>query len=270
MMPRPQPPDQPKGASFIDKLQSEGRYSFSLEEFSRVVGPSKASRQAALVRLKAKGRLVSPRREFYVIVPPEYRIAGAPPPSWYIDDLMRFLDQPYYVGLLSAAAIHGAAHQSPQVFQVVTSLPTLPMAAGRARLEFFRKRTIEGVATARVKTETGYMTVSTPEATVFDLIRHFHAVGHLSNVATVLAELAETIDPKKLSAAAAQASQAEVQRTGYLFQTVGQEALAVCLEQLLQPHRRRVAPLRPDAPSEGMPLDPRWNLIINEEVEPDQ
>lgn len=34
---------------------------------------------------------------------------------------MKFLGQPYYVGLLSAAALHGAAHHQPQEFQVVTN-----------------------------------------------------------------------------------------------------------------------------------------------------
>ena len=32
---------------------------------------------------------------------------------------MAHLSQPYYVALLSAAAYHGAAHQKPQVFQVM-------------------------------------------------------------------------------------------------------------------------------------------------------
>ena len=65
--------------------------------------------EAALRRLKQRGRIASPRRGFYVLVPPEYREAGCQPASWLIDDLMRFVEQPYYVGLLSAAAIHGAA-----------------------------------------------------------------------------------------------------------------------------------------------------------------
>jgi len=30
------------------------------------------------------------------------------------------------VGVLSAAAIHGAAHQQPMIFQVVTDKPTRP------------------------------------------------------------------------------------------------------------------------------------------------
>src|SRR5207244_10392072 len=60
------------------------------------------------------------RRGFYVIVPPEYRVAGSLPAAWFIRDLMDYLRRPYYVGLLTAPSLHGAAHQAPQEFQVVT------------------------------------------------------------------------------------------------------------------------------------------------------
>lgn len=77
-----------------------------------------------------------PRREFYVVVPPEYRATGSPPASWFIDELMRHLEQPYYVGLLSAAAIHGASHQQPMTFQVVTSRSTREMRTGKVIIRF--------------------------------------------------------------------------------------------------------------------------------------
>ena len=38
-----------------------------------------------------------------------------------------------------------------------------------------------------MKTETGAMRVSTPEATALDLLRYLEGAGHLGNVATVLA-----------------------------------------------------------------------------------
>ena len=46
------------------------------------------------------------------VVPPQYASWGAPPPGWYIDDLMRHEGRPYYVGLLKAAELHGATHQA--------------------------------------------------------------------------------------------------------------------------------------------------------------
>ena len=95
--------------SFVDDLQANGRYTFTRAEVETKGERSEIGVQAALRRLKKRGRVVSPRRGFYAIVPIEYRSARCPPASWFIDDLMRFLQQQYYVGLLSSAAIHGAA-----------------------------------------------------------------------------------------------------------------------------------------------------------------
>lgn len=101
---------------------------------------------------------------------------------------MRYLGQPYYVGLLSAAAIHGAAHQQPMVFQVVTSKPTREMRAGKVAIRFSMSSLVESLPVIEQQTETGTMRVATPETCAFDLVRYPEAAGHLSNAATVLAE----------------------------------------------------------------------------------
>ena len=75
-----------------------------------------------------------------MVVPLEYREAGCPPASWFIQPLMDFLDRPYYVGLLSAAAIHGAAHQQPMVFQVITDMVIKAARAGRVAIQFHQTR----------------------------------------------------------------------------------------------------------------------------------
>jgi predicted transcriptional regulator of viral defense system len=77
-------------AAFVDDLQARGRYTFTREEAQKIEPRSHAALKSALRRLKQRGRIVSPRRGFYVLVPAEYRAAGCPPASWFIDDLMRF------------------------------------------------------------------------------------------------------------------------------------------------------------------------------------
>ena len=72
-------------------------------------------------RLTKKGVIISPWRNFYVAVPEEYRLKGVVPPLFYIDSMMRFFGMPYYVALLSAASLYGAAHQVPQFFMVMTN-----------------------------------------------------------------------------------------------------------------------------------------------------
>jgi predicted transcriptional regulator of viral defense system len=257
----------PPLAESVENLQARGRYTFTRVEGLGGEHRSELALEAALRRLKGRHRIVSPRRGFYVLVPPEYRAAGCPPASWFIDDLMRFLDRPYYVGLLSAAAIHGAAHQQPMIFQVVTDRPTRPAGAGRVRIEFHMSRRIEAVPVVQVQTETGTMRVSSAEATALDLVRFARSAGHLSNVATVLAELADKLDPATLAKLAQTYAVPVGQRLGYLLQRLGQLELAASLARGLESRRRRIVLLAPGEARGEAPADSRWSVVPNAIVE---
>ena len=252
----------------VDSLQAAGQYVLTRERALAAVGVSDEALKKAVQRLVAKRRLAAPRRGLFVIVPVEYREAGAPPPSWFIDDLMKFLGQPYYVGLLSAAALHGAAHQQPQEFQVVTSKQLRSMNAGRGRIRFLRKLHLERTPTLEVKTETGTMRVSTPEATALDLLRYVEAAGHLGNVATVLAELAETIDGARLAKVAKTEDELPTaQRLGHVLDHVGGSDASDYLAAWIEERRPRFVPLRPDRSAKRARKDDRWRLLVNEKVE---
>ena len=107
---------------YLDVLQSRGRYFFTLQEVDRELGLDSRRVARALQGLTSKGLIAHVRRGgSYVIVPPEYRATGVLPPDWFIDDLMRSIERSYYVGVLSAAALHGASHQQSQTFHVVSS-----------------------------------------------------------------------------------------------------------------------------------------------------
>lgn len=256
-------------AAQVDAFQAAGRYTFTREEVERSSGRSAVATEAALRRLRQRGRIASPRRGFHVIVPLEYREAGSPPASWFIDDLMRFLGRPYYVGLLSAAAIYGAAHQQPMVFQVITSKPTRPARAGRVRIEFHMSRNAERVPAQEVQTETGSMRASTPEATAYDLVRFAPMAGHLNNVATVLSELAEKLDPTALAELAPSYALAEAQRLGFLLDQLGESRLTEPLAAWLGTQRLRPVLLAPSEPTKLQAGDAPWRVIPNVSVEPD-
>lgn len=258
------PVEDPRAvAAYADRLQGSGRYCFTTRELAEALGGTDLAREAALRRLEKRSRIVRPRRGFIVIVPVEYRSAGSPPASWFIDELMAHLGRPYYVGLLSAAAIHGAAHQQPQVFQVVTDLPTRPIEVARQRIEFHRNRRLDDVPLERQKTETGSMLVSTPEATAVDLFRYAAACGHLGNVATVLVELAERIAPDELARVAEKARHPDAQRLGYVLERLGLEELAEPLADLVASRRRRPVLLQPGRDADDLDRDPRWNVVPN-------
>jgi predicted transcriptional regulator of viral defense system len=259
---------RPTMSHWIELLQSRGRYTFTRTEAESETGRSFVAAQSALRRLKERGRVVSPRRGFYVVVPPEYRAAGSPPASWFIDELMRYLGQPYYVGLLSAAAIHGAAHQRPLVFQVVTSKPTRAIRVGKVAVQFSMSSRVEQMPVMEKQTETGTMRVATPETTAFDLVRYQAGAGHLGNAATVLAEMAERLDGRALVAIAPLVGLPDVQRLGYLLDAIGAGDLAGPLARWLQKRRPRAVPLRPGEPADGE-VDGRWHVLRNAELEVD-
>lgn len=257
-------------SALVDSCQASGRYTFTRERAQAALGVSEEALKKAVRRLVAKRRLAVPRRGFYAIVPVEYRDSGAPPPSWFIDDFMKFERQAYYVGLLSAAALHGAAHQQPQEFQVVTAGQLRPVVVGRARIRFLRKRDVERTPKMAMKTETGSMNVSTPEATALDLLRYLPASGHLGNVATVLADLAERLDPARLADVAnSEGDVSSAQRLGYLLEQVGGRHAAAALADWIAAQRPRFVPLRPGGRLRDAPRDGRWRVVVNETVEAD-
>jgi len=253
---------------WVEQLQSRGRYTFTRTQAESDTERSFVATQTALRRLKEQGRVVSPRRGFFVVVPPEYRAVGSPPASWFIDDLMRYLGQPYYVGLLSAAAIHGAAHQQPMVFQVVTSKPTREIRAGKVTIRFSMSRTVEQMPVTEQQTETGTMRVATPETTAFDLVRYQTSAGHMSNAATVLFELAERLDGRALITIASLVRLPDVQRLGYLLDAIGESEIAAPLAEWLQKQPPRSVPLCPGEPAE-VDVDKRWHVLPNAELEVD-
>lgn len=255
-------------SGWVEQLQGLGGYTFTASQAGSETDRSPIAVQHALRRLKEHGKIVSPRRGFYVIVPPEYRATGSPPASWYIDELMRHLKQPYYVGLLSAAAIHGASHQQPMAFQVVTSRPTREMRAGKVTIRFSMSSTVERMPTTAIQTETGTMRVATPETTAFDLVRYQAAAGHLSNIGTVLAELAEHIDGRALVGIAHLVKLPDVQRLGYLLDAVGESNRAASLAEWLKTRNPRAIPLLPGQPA-CAGADERWHVRPNAELEID-
>src|SRR3990172_8296193 len=150
-------------SGYVDYIQSHGEYVFAQKTAKEQLGCSDDAIRIAANRLINKKRIIKLRYAFYLIIPLEYQTLGAPPPSWYIDALMnQYHHQPYYIGLLSAAALHGAGHQQPQVFQVITNKPLRSITIGRSKINFIVKKNLQKIMSTKIKTQTGYMDVSTP------------------------------------------------------------------------------------------------------------
>ena len=144
-------------ADWIEKQAPIGRYTFSKEDV-REAFPDMTPHaiDMAVQRAVTKGRIFSPCRGFYVVIPEEYRLWKAVPQEVYLDRMMQHLGRTYYVALSSAAERHGAAHQAPMGFQVMVEPPVLEELA--PKLDFSRLDTsFLRVASAPVFQRLGYL-----------------------------------------------------------------------------------------------------------------
>jgi predicted transcriptional regulator of viral defense system len=256
-------------AQYIDSLLAQGIYSFTGVEAAEALGSGVIATRAALRRLRHKGEIAMPFRGFYVIVTPEHRILGCLPANQFIPALMAHLEEPYYAGLLTAAEHHGAAHHRPQAFQVVVQRTRPGITCGGVRIDFIARKNVAVMPTQDFKTPRGYLKVSTPEATAYDLAGYPHHAGGLDNAATVLVELAETLDAGKLAAIAELSPVAWSQRLGYLLELISESELAEGLAKFVDGKNPVTVPLSPSQPHKGVRQDSRWRLLPNETVEPE-
>ncbi|MDT8422263.1 MAG: type IV toxin-antitoxin system AbiEi family antitoxin [Desulfuromonadales bacterium] len=210
-----------------------------------------------------------PLRGFYVIVPPEYRSLGCLPAEQLIPDLMSCLGEQYYAGLLSAAEYHGAAHHRPQIFQVVVTKPRRSILCGKVKIDFVVRKNAQDIETQTRNTPTGILKFSTPEATAFDLVGYYNKCVGLDNVATVLVDLAEKLDPIKLAKIAVSSPISWSQRLGYLLNLIEAGSVSEALAQYVKARQPVRTPLLPSADIKGARTDNRWKVFINTEVEPD-
>lgn len=272
--------------AFLTDLIAKGHCCFTYAQVKTTLGVSDIAARAALRRLKQKGELAYPLSGFYVIIPPEYRVLGCRPAEHFIDDLMAFISTPYYIGLLSAAQYHGAAHHRPQQFQVITTQKRRPIICGRIKIVFITKKNAKQTPTQNFNTSQGAIVVSTPEATAIDMVTYPNRCGGIDNILTVLTDLAKKIDADKLQKLASATDEVTwIQRLGYLLDLIKAKHLSDVLHKSLENHRvraRLLIALPKKSPAlekltaklgknKSSPLyetkNDKWKLIINKKLE---
>ena len=256
-------------SDYLDNLQAAGRFVFTTDDAIQALGTSVTAARAALRRLKHKAFVADPYRGFHIVVPPAYRRLGCLPADQFIPDLMAHLGEPYYVGLLSAAKYHGAGHQAPMVFQVVVPKSRRGLQCGGVRVDFVARRNMHDTPVIERNTQTGTIRIATPEATALELVGYPERCGYLDNVATVLAELSESMSGDLLAAEARRAPMAWVQRLGYLLEFVQEKDLAGCLDPVLAERTAFPVALAPWKEMIGTRRASRWQVAENIEVAPD-
>ena len=258
--------------NYLDKhlteIRSQGRYAFTLNELQNEFNLSYSTIKQNLFRLKRKKVIMQIRQGFYVIIPPEYSKQGFLPPYLYIDDLMKFLNKSYYVGLLSAAALYGAAHQQPMGYTVVTKSPA-PRNIEKLKIVFFAKKDFLQDGITQKKTPTGNIPVSSPELTALEFFDYIHKFG-INRIVTILQELSEEMKPATLYKIAKQyTNTAAIQRLGYILEKeIDEEKLSNSLYKILKNRTFFPIPLSPQKEKKGE-TDSKWKIIKNMVIESD-
>lgn len=251
-----------------DHLLARGRYTATTDEIAELLALDRSAVRVGMNRLRKQGLAFSPARGLYGFVPPSYRSWRVLPADWFVDDLMRFLGRDYYVSLLTAAARHGAAHQRAQVFQVVTDKPTTDRDIGRVRLRFFKSRDIAQAVKETVTSPTGTMKIASKETTISDLVAHPSAAAGLSNIATIIREIGP-LNGGDLASLCSGRPRSHARRLGWLVERYSEGAPDLeALERRAAPDRGTPSRLSPGGPRRG-PINKRWGLWVNTEVEPD-
>lgn len=254
-------------ASFVDDVQAQGRLTFGTQEITTAGGPSGEALRKALNRLQALGSIqrVSRKSDFFVIVPPEFRTLGAPPPEWWLDDVMGHLGLPYYVGLLTAAQWHGSSHFAVMETQVVVPMNRRPVTVGRTRIRFFASAKVHETPVEIRTNLWARVRVSTPAATLLNLIQHQQ--GGMDRLALIAADLVPRITAEDLFAGLDVAgSVPSAQRLGFVFEHVGAGHLADVVAGWIDDKPMRAIDLEPGA-GISRKQSRRWRVRINSRLE---
>ncbi len=266
-------------AQYIKEIRSKGKRSFTKTDALRDLCISANSFNNRVMRLKKSGDLISPAKNFYIIVPPEHRLLGAIPEEELVPLLMKHKKLNYYACLLTAAKYHGAAHQRPMVFQVMVNkqMPALKFKA--IKIQFVFKKSFAGLPIQDFKTAYGTLKISSPELTAMDLLQYPAKALGMSNIATIFYELIEKIDPSKLiTLAISSGENAWIQRMGYILEQIDswdnkaatkKARIIKALEKFLKKQSPSFVALYSSIPVKGCSRNSKWGIIENSIIEPD-
>ncbi len=262
---------------YLEKLRSVGRRYFTSQDLILALNLSGAAAKAGLYRLKRDGKLISPFRGLYVIVPPEHKSYGSIPAEELIPILMKHINAEYYVALLSAAAFYGASHQKPMVFQVITNKRIKhSLKFGQVHIKLIHKKSLTDLHGKDFVVSTGYLKVATPELISIDLLKFPKHAGGMNNIATVLSELIENINVHTLIELAEKISEPyQLQRLGYIIEKVDvmdddiKRNIIEVLAEYVSSNVKSYTPLASSISRIGYPRCRKWKIIENSDFESD-
>ena len=253
---------------YILESLADGKCFFTKEEAMQKLQLNPMQFRFQAYRLVHKQVIKHLVRGFYMIVPPEYYNMGVVPTHWIIDPLMQYLNQNYYIGLLSAASMYGSTNQQPMLFQVITDKPHRSIQLGRSSIKFFYSKSCSSAITEQISSNAGYANISSKEQTMLDLIRFYQSCGYLSNIASVIKDLAEgSKENSFVQAIQNEKGNSILQRLGYILALTESHVLASHVRTELEHRTIQFIPLNPDIKTTIGDRIKEFKIIKNDSLE---
>ena len=259
---------------WVKEQEQRGITTFSFQQIRCVFAErSEKTLRTDINRLISSKRIQNVYKGFYVIIPTQYRLKGVVPPTYYINELMEYLGKPYYVGLLSAAAIYGASHQRAMVTQIVTIGPRSRTSNKNSLLDWNYRQQIPSELIENRNAEMGRINYSSAELTSVDIVQFASNIGGYQRAATVLAELVDVIDMSKMEGMLPYTTTTAMQRFGYLLEFVLFEQDKA--DQLYEMLKKRngyfnAVMMSSEHPASNDKKSNRWRVNMNINIEIDE
>ena len=259
-------------SEYIKRLQSFEEYSFSLEEAMENSSKDAIAVKREISRLTEKKDLINLRKGFYLIIPPRYATSEKLPIQLYAGKLFKYLYRRYYVGLYSAARIHGASHQQSQRDYLIIEVPKLnAIRKKNFDIQFFTTGNWPRTNIETKKSDAGEYDISSPALTFIDLIHHHTKIGGLNRILASLEELTEEIKEQDiLSLTSWYEHKSTLQRAGFLLEEfTGKNPLADIIFEKLKQQLFYPVLLSPRKNQKPGSANNRWKIDINIRLESD-
>ena len=259
---------------WVKEQEQRGITTFSFQQIRCVFAErSEKTLRTDINRLISSKRIQNVYKGFYVIIPTQYRLKGVVPPTYYINELMEYIGKPYYVGLLSAAAIYGASHQRAMVTQIVTIGPRSRTSNKNSLLDWNYRQQIPSELIESRNAEMGRINYSSAELTSVDIVQFASNIGGYQRAATVLAELVDVIDMSKMEGVLPYTTTTAMQRFGYLLEFVLFEQDKA--DQLYEMLKKRngyfnAVMMSSEHPASNDKKSNRWRVNMNINIEIDE
>lgn len=259
-------------ADYIRTLQSYEIYAFSNEDVMKNCIAPETTLKTEFVRLRKKKQIQNLRKGFYVIIPAKYQNVSKIPVQLYIEKLFNYIQKDYYLGLYSAAALHGASHQQIQQDYIICSPPAMrDIEKGSFTMKFFQTSHWPQKNIIQKKSDAGLFNVSSPALTLADLLHFQNKLGGINRMLAIIEELAEILQLEDMNELITWYPHVNTfQRMGYLLEQfdVNEEILKTIQKHLdLQKvYPMLLSPTKNEKPGSA---NNRWKIDVNITLEND-